>query len=87
MPTKKLSNSAMINHEPIDAVLTSNGYRLITVEDLKRDAETVAMLQSANVTMKTLGYTEHGQRHAGLVGNIAQTRAGTPRLRRAHLSA
>lgn len=42
------------------------------MEELKRDAEVVAMLQAANATMKALGYTEHGQRHAGLVGNIAQ---------------
>ena len=72
MTTKKLSDSPLTNHEPIDAAITSNGYRLITVEELKRDAEVVAMLQAANATMKALGYTEHGQRHAGLVGNIAQ---------------
>jgi hypothetical protein len=52
--------------------LAPNGYKLVTVEDLRRDAEVVAMLQSANAAMKALGYTEHGQRHAGLVGNIAE---------------
>ncbi len=55
-----------------NASITSNGYRLVTVDDLKRDAEVTAILQAANATMKQLGYTEHGQRHAGLVGNIAQ---------------
>ena len=49
-----------------------NGYKLITIEDLRRDPEVVAFLQAANATMKALGYTEHGQRHAGLVGNIAE---------------
>jgi metal-dependent HD superfamily phosphatase/phosphodiesterase len=49
-----------------------NGYKSITIEDLRRDPEVVAFLQAANATMKALGYTEHGQRHAGLVGNIAE---------------
>jgi metal-dependent HD superfamily phosphatase/phosphodiesterase len=51
---------------------TANAYKLITIEDLRRDPEVVAFLQAANATMKALGYTEHGQRHAGLVGNIAE---------------
>ncbi len=29
-------------------------------------------MQAANANMRALGFTEHGQRHAGLVGNIAQ---------------
>jgi len=49
-----------------------NGHKLITIEDLRRDAEVVAFLQAANACMKALGYTEHGQRHAALVGNIAE---------------
>lgn len=49
-----------------------NGYKLITIEDLRRDAEVVAFLQAANTSMKALGYTEHGQRHAALVGNIGE---------------
>ena len=51
---------------------SSNGGRgLVTVEQLKRDPEVQAFLQRANEFMRTLGYTEHGQRHAGLVGHIA----------------
>ncbi len=69
---KNTTDLSTENGEAADVRITSNGYRLITVDDLKRDAETVAMLQAANATMKELGYTEHGQRHAGLVGNIAQ---------------
>lgn len=45
---------------------------LLVVDWLKRDAEVTAFLQRSNEFMRTLGYTEHGQRHAGLVGNIAQ---------------
>jgi metal-dependent HD superfamily phosphatase/phosphodiesterase len=45
---------------------------LLVVDWLKRDAEVTAFLQRSNEFMRTLGYTEHGQRHAGLVGHIAQ---------------
>lgn len=48
-------------------------YRLITIEDVRHEPEVVAYLQAANASMKALGYTEHGQRHAGLVGNIAES--------------
>ena len=50
----------------------ANGYRQVTIDEIRRDPEVVAFLQAANASMKALGYTEHGQRHAGLVGNIAQ---------------
>ncbi len=43
----------------------------ISIEQVRRDAEVIAFIRSANETLRTLGYTEHGQRHAGLVGNIA----------------
>ncbi|HQY92786.1 MAG: phosphohydrolase [Caldilinea sp.] len=72
MTNKKLFDALNTNHDTPEVELTSNGRRLITVEDMKRDPEVVAMLQAANAIMKALGYTEHGQRHAGLVGNIAQ---------------
>ena len=47
-------------------------YRRITIDELRRDPEVVAFLRSASANMKAMGFTEHGQRHAGLVGNIAQ---------------
>jgi len=72
MTNKKLFDALNTNHDTPEVELTSNGRRLITVEDMKRDPEVVAMLQAANAFMKALRYTEHGQRHAGLVGNIAQ---------------
>ncbi|HXF62700.1 MAG TPA: HD domain-containing protein [Caldilineaceae bacterium] len=43
----------------------------MTIEQVRRDPEVVAFLQAANETLRALGYTEHGQRHAGLVGHIA----------------
>jgi metal-dependent HD superfamily phosphatase/phosphodiesterase len=45
---------------------------LLTVEILSQDLEVIAFLKRANEQMAILGYTEHGQRHASLVGNIAQ---------------
>jgi metal-dependent HD superfamily phosphatase/phosphodiesterase len=50
----------------------SRGKPPVMVEDVERDAEVIALLRRANEQMAVLGYTEHGQRHARLVGNIAQ---------------
>ncbi|MBI4791054.1 MAG: HD domain-containing protein [Chloroflexi bacterium] len=44
---------------------------MVTVNELARDPEVVTYLRSANAMMKALGYTEHGERHANLVANIA----------------
>ncbi len=55
-----------------DDITSAIEYRRITIDELRRDAEVVAFLRSANANMKAMGFTEHGQRHAGLVGNIAQ---------------
>lgn len=44
----------------------------ITAEALQHDPEVIVFLKRANEQMAMLGYTEHGQRHASLVGNIAQ---------------
>ncbi len=43
----------------------------ITIDDVKKDPQIIAFLYRANEQMRLLGYTEHGQRHAGLVGSIA----------------
>jgi metal-dependent HD superfamily phosphatase/phosphodiesterase len=54
---------------------------LITSDDVRRDPQVTAFLQRANEQMKLLGYTEHGQRHASLVGSIAHnilSRLGYP---------
>ena len=45
---------------------------VVTLEGVKQDREVVALLESANEQLRTLGYTEHGKRHASLVANIAQ---------------
>ena len=45
---------------------------LVTVAQVRQDPEVIAFVQQANEALRGLGYTEHGQRHAGLVGNVAE---------------
>jgi metal-dependent HD superfamily phosphatase/phosphodiesterase len=45
---------------------------LVTMATLEQDPEVQAYLSRGNEQMAVLGYTEHGQRHARLVGNTAQ---------------
>jgi metal-dependent HD superfamily phosphatase/phosphodiesterase len=46
--------------------------RLVTIDQVRRDQEVIVFLQQANETLRRIGYTEHGQRHAGLVGHIGE---------------
>jgi metal-dependent HD superfamily phosphatase/phosphodiesterase len=59
-----------------EAAVNTNGtlpvVDLVTIEHVRRDPEVIALIQHANESLRALGYTEHGQRHAGLVGHIAQ---------------
>jgi uncharacterized protein len=52
-----------------DASLSTAGP--IAVAQVKQNPEVVAFVRQANESLRTLGYTEHGQRHVGLVGQIA----------------
>ncbi len=65
------ARAALPSHTPYsDNSRTRNGP--LQVDALKRDPEVTSFLQRSNEFMLTLGYTEHGQRHAGLVGHIAE---------------
>lgn len=44
----------------------------VTVEMVRRDPEVIAFVRQANASLKAIGYTEHGQRHVGLVGQISE---------------
>lgn len=44
----------------------------VTVAQVRKDPEVIAFVQQANEALRGLGYTEHGQRHAGLVANVAE---------------
>jgi metal-dependent HD superfamily phosphatase/phosphodiesterase len=72
-----------------EGMATEAGSALVTVATLAQDREVQAYLSQGNEQMAVLGYTEHGQRHAHLVGNIAENvllRLGYP-ARRAQLAA
>jgi len=45
--------------------------RPIVLNDLEHDPEVIAYLHAANTMMASLGFTEHGERHARLVASIA----------------
>lgn len=49
----------------------TNHSGVVTLEDVRNDPEVAVFIQQANDALRALGYTEHGQRHAGLVANIA----------------
>ncbi len=62
---------------------------LVTVDEVAADPQIVAFLKAANRQLATLGYTEHGERHADLVAHIAYNildRLGYP-SRMCHLAA
>ncbi len=61
---------AKSNRKPKESKGTKE--RIVTLDEVKRDEEVAAFLESANEQLKTLGYTEHGERHCSLVANIAQ---------------
>ncbi len=44
---------------------------MLRLTDIAADDELMAYIDSANGQLAALGYTEHGRRHAGLVGQIA----------------
>ncbi len=52
-------------------VVVSERFAPVTIDDVKKDPQIIAFLQRANEQMHLLGYTEHGHRHASLVGNIS----------------
>jgi metal-dependent HD superfamily phosphatase/phosphodiesterase len=43
----------------------------ITIAQVRADPEVLAFIHQANTSLKALGYTEHGLRHAGWVGKEA----------------
>ena len=62
----------MVKDVSTEVIIASTEGKLLTLEDVKKDVELVALIQRAHEFMRTLGFTEHGFRHAGLVGHIAE---------------
>lgn len=76
-------------HEVQTLARVENTPRLITIDDLRKDPIVKAFIRRANEQLKLIGYTEHGERHASLVANIAHNilaRLGRP-ARQADLAA
>lgn len=51
---------------------TKSVEKLITLEDVKQDLRVITFLKQANKQAKVMQLTEHGERHAHLVGSIAR---------------
>ena len=45
---------------------------IVTLKDIRNDARIRTYISRANDQMKSIGYTEHGHRHAGIVATIAR---------------
>jgi len=60
-----------INRSEASTFVEEEQGRRVTIEDVKNDPEVAALIARAAEQMDILGYTEHGERHATLVGNIA----------------
>lgn len=44
---------------------------LITIDEVRSDAEIMAFIAAANAQLRILGYTEHGHQHASRIGKVA----------------
>jgi metal-dependent HD superfamily phosphatase/phosphodiesterase len=44
---------------------------MVTLEDVKKNEQVKALIAKADEVLGVIGYTEHGERHAGLCANIA----------------
>ena len=45
---------------------------MLTLKDIVKDPEVVALIRESDKQLETLGYTEHGERHCRLVGKNAK---------------
>lgn len=53
-------------------MITSAQSAPITLKDVKANPKAIALIEGANEVMKAMGYTEHGQRHMGIVSGITR---------------
>jgi uncharacterized protein len=52
-------------------VVSSDAWRPVTLDEVKRDYEADVYIAKADEYTRAIGYTEHGARHANLVASIA----------------
>ncbi|HYF64793.1 MAG TPA: HD domain-containing protein, partial [Herpetosiphonaceae bacterium] len=61
--------SEPVQGEPAEVAQADPGR--VTITDVRKHPHAIAYLKASNASLKLIGYTEHGRRHAGLVGHIA----------------
>lgn len=65
------TESNQLEH-PAEIAIREQIASTVSFEMVRDDAEVQAFIRQANKTLGSLGYTEHGFRHVGLVANIAR---------------
>lgn len=53
--------------------MTTHDTPLLTLKDVRHDGRIRTYITRANEQMQSIGYTEHGHRHAGIVSTIARS--------------
>ncbi len=49
-----------------------SGPKLVSIKDVKSNPKVKKLIDGANEVMKSMGYTEHGHRHVGVVSSITR---------------
>ena len=62
---------AVVRPAPIEAPL-ADGSRLVTFDEVRENPRVKVYVRKADEALAEIGYTEHGERHVGLVANIAR---------------
>ena len=53
--------------------MTETTNTLVTLDDVRRNAEVAVLVRKADHNLEVLGYTEHAERHATIVATTAAT--------------
>lgn len=58
--------------QPQIDVQPSDAARVVTFKEVKANIKIKALIEGANELLRSMGYTEHGQRHVGVVSSITR---------------
>jgi hypothetical protein len=70
MATRSVKPAAEKRNNQFNSAQTAE--KRVTIDTVRNDPVVKAFVQQANESLRALGYTEHGERHVSLVGNIAE---------------
>ena len=62
---------AVVRPSPLEAPL-ADGSRLVTFDEVRENPRVKVYVRKADEALAQIGYTEHGERHVGLVAHIAR---------------